>query len=444
MTEHMPPDAMTMPTTIEGERRLPVYLLLDTSEAMTGAPIEAVLRGIEQFRLEVQGDTFALETIRIGIITFGGRAEFATSGLVPISQLAVPPLTAGGQNLLGEALQLVVRSLDNDVRSPTRGGLKGDWRPLVVVMLGSEPVDDWREPREQILKRERKRICKLVTFGCGPCINQQNLRDIAIGETISMDNDDASLMALLEWTSTLVLQEESPDGTQEEDRALLTATPSIIDLGCLLPGTGPCTKVRIEGGPARATTDSQRIVVTPSEIGEEPTEIEVTITDGSDGELIWDTLHIRGDSGELDVPVICMWDEALSRSFKQSSRRATRRKVAQPAEPEEQMGATDVYPDEDMDKTEPAELVLPTEPLAGDQIERTYTGRSCPHCRKNLRYDSDSRAWLTCSKCTGARRLISVPERVVSETRMGIKNDGKKILRDLWEVITGRQDWNLR
>ena len=437
MSDIVLPDPMTIPIG-DGERRQPVYFLLDTSEGAIGAPLETMRRGVEQFLLEIQGDTFALETVWVGIITFGGRAEYVTSGLVPFRQLVMPSLTAGGQNVLCEALRLLSQSLDRDIRLPTRGGAKGDWRPLVLIFLASTPVGAWRASWEEIIKRKRPKIRRVAAVGCAPNVD---LEDIAIGVPFSLGSQGASFKAWFEWDTAL---EEPSTEIHEQVIASITAEPSIIDLGCLLPGTGPCTKVRIEGGPARATTDSQRIVVTPSEIGEEPTEIEVTITDGSDGELIWGTLHIRGDSGELDVPVICMWDEALSRSFKQSSRRATRRKVAQPAEPEEQMGATDVYPDEDMDKTEPAELVLPTEPLAGDQIERTYTGRSCPHCRKNLRYDSDSRAWLTCSKCTGARRLISVPERVVSETRMGIKNDGKKILRDLWEVITGRQDWNLR
>jgi len=37
----------------EGIRRLPVYLLLDCSGSMQGAPIEAVRRGVELFVQEV-------------------------------------------------------------------------------------------------------------------------------------------------------------------------------------------------------------------------------------------------------------------------------------------------------------------------------------------------------------------------------------------------------
>jgi uncharacterized protein YegL len=188
----------------EGERRLPVYLLLDTSASMTGAPIEAVRRGVEQFRLDLQGDTFALETVWVGIITFGGRAEFVTKGLVSFGQFEPPPLNAGGQTPLGQALWLLIESLDKDLRRPVKGGPKGDWRPLVFILTDGEPTDDWREPREKILQREKAKICKAVTVGCGPYINPQNLRDIAIGETFNMDNDSASFRAFFQWVSTSV------------------------------------------------------------------------------------------------------------------------------------------------------------------------------------------------------------------------------------------------
>ena len=191
----------------EGERRLPVYLLLDTSGSMTGAPIEAVRRGVEQFRLEVQGDTFALETVWVGIITFGGRAEFITRGLVPFGQFSPPQISAEGQTPLGQALWLLIESLDKDLRRPVKGGPKGDWRPLVFILTDGEPTDDWREPREKMLQREQARVCRVVTVGCGPYINQQNLRDIAIGDTFNMGNDDRSFAQFFVYMTTTVLEE---------------------------------------------------------------------------------------------------------------------------------------------------------------------------------------------------------------------------------------------
>jgi hypothetical protein len=47
--------------TPSGERHLPVYLLLDTSGSMGGAPIQSVREGLEQFQREVAEDPFARE-----------------------------------------------------------------------------------------------------------------------------------------------------------------------------------------------------------------------------------------------------------------------------------------------------------------------------------------------------------------------------------------------
>ena len=213
------PDPMSIQVG-EGERRLPVYLLLDTSASMTGAPIEAVRRGMEQFRLEVQGDTFALETVWVGIITFGGRAEFVTRGLVPFSQFSSPQISAEGQTPLGQAFWLLIESLDKDLRRPVKGGPRGDWRPLVFILTDGEPTDDWREPREKIIQREAARVCKFVTVGCGPYINQQNLRDIAIGHTLNMGNDDSSFAGFFAYVSTIVREESrscsQTGGTMDE------------------------------------------------------------------------------------------------------------------------------------------------------------------------------------------------------------------------------------
>lgn len=189
----------------EGMRRLPVYLLLDTSGSMAGAPIEAVRRGVEQFKSELKQDAFAKETVWVGVITFGGEAEFVTKGLLPVDSFVdsfqPTALSANGQTPLGQALWLLNESLDKDVKSAVKGGEKGDWKPLVFILTDGQPTDDWQEPREEILKRERRKVLNVITVGCGPYINQQNLKDIAIGPAFNMGSDDASFRALFKWVT---------------------------------------------------------------------------------------------------------------------------------------------------------------------------------------------------------------------------------------------------
>lgn len=58
-------------------RRLPVYLLLDTSGSMYGEPIEAVKNGVQTLISTLRSDPYALETAYISIITFNSSAQQA-------------------------------------------------------------------------------------------------------------------------------------------------------------------------------------------------------------------------------------------------------------------------------------------------------------------------------------------------------------------------------
>lgn len=216
MSERVKDDPETTPKTVEmkvavgeGERRLPVYLLLDTSGSMGGAPIQALRLGVEQFKKEVETDGFAKGNVYMGVITFGGEAELVTKGLIPFeefhSKFRADSLAASGQTPLGQALWLLVESLDKDVRSPVKGGEKGDWKPLIFILTDGEPTDDWKEARQAILNRTSKKAIDMITVGCGPWINEQNLKDIAIGPTFKMDNDDASFGRFFQWVTTSVV-----------------------------------------------------------------------------------------------------------------------------------------------------------------------------------------------------------------------------------------------
>ena len=57
-------------------RRLPVYLVLDTSGSMAGDPIEATRMGMKLLITELRNDPMAMETTYLSVITFSSTLNF--------------------------------------------------------------------------------------------------------------------------------------------------------------------------------------------------------------------------------------------------------------------------------------------------------------------------------------------------------------------------------
>jgi uncharacterized protein YegL len=133
-------------------RKLPVYLLLDTSGSMSGEPIEALKNGVQIMISSLRQNPQAIETAYISIITFDSKAQ----QLVPLTDLAsfqMVDIAASGTTALGEALKLVSSCIDREVAKTTLD-VKGDWKPLVFIMTDGIPTDDWQQGLAEFKKRK--------------------------------------------------------------------------------------------------------------------------------------------------------------------------------------------------------------------------------------------------------------------------------------------------
>lgn len=180
-------------------RKLPVYLVLDTSGSMSGEPIEAVKNGVQILISALRQDPYALETAFLSVITFDGQAQ----QLVPLSELATfnpPNLQVGTTTSLGAGLKLLAERVDAEV-TKTTADTKGDWKPMVFLMTDGLPTDDWQAGLAEFKKRK---FGIVVACAAGTGADTTVLKQIT-ENVVALDTaDTASLRAFFKWVSASI------------------------------------------------------------------------------------------------------------------------------------------------------------------------------------------------------------------------------------------------
>lgn len=180
-------------------RRLPIYLVLDTSASMTGEPISAVQNGLDLLVSTLRQDPYALETAFLSVITFDSEARQIVP-LTEITEFQTPSIQANGLTALGDALKTVADRIRTEVQK-TSTGVKGDWKPLVFLMTDGMPTDEWE------LGLAEFRTAKpglTVCCAAGPNADPNVLSQIS--ETlVTLDAaDGATIGAFFKWVSASI------------------------------------------------------------------------------------------------------------------------------------------------------------------------------------------------------------------------------------------------
>ena len=192
-------------------RRLPVYLLLDTSGSMTGEPIEAVKNGVQTMIHSLRQNPQAIETAYISIITFDSDAK----QIIPLTDLAsfqMVDIKASGVTSLGSAVELWADKLETEVTKTTLEK-KGDWKPMTFIMTDGVPTDDWQRGLAKL-----NSINKGLIVGCaaGSGADDSVLKQIT-DSVVRLDNADSeSISKFFQWVTASI----STSSTKVEDSGI--------------------------------------------------------------------------------------------------------------------------------------------------------------------------------------------------------------------------------
>ncbi|WP_332848768.1 vWA domain-containing protein [Massilia sp. S19_KUP03_FR1] len=202
-------------------RKLPVYLLLDTSGSMHGEPIEAVRNGIQTLVSALRQDPHALESAYLSVITF---AETAAQ-VVPLTELAqfqMPALNASGTTSMGAALLLLAERVQQEV-AKTTVDQKGDWKPIVFMMTDGASTDDLSAGIAAI---KAAKIGALIACAAGPAADTTELQRIT-DSVVKLDTTDSNtIRAFFKWVSaSIATTSQKVDLNKKEAAGLLDLPP---------------------------------------------------------------------------------------------------------------------------------------------------------------------------------------------------------------------------
>jgi len=184
-------------------RRLPVYILIQTSGAMRGDPIEAIKVGLETMVATLRQDPFALESVHLSVITFNRFPEQILP-LTELENMQIPTITqpAAAGTHLGEALIFVCEKIENEVTLSTLDR-KGDWMPLLFIMCNGK-VADTQLFKEAVAKIEQRKFGSIVVCLVGKKPYTENVKQFT-DKIVNLDTTDgATFRQFFKWVSASV------------------------------------------------------------------------------------------------------------------------------------------------------------------------------------------------------------------------------------------------
>ena len=192
------------------QRRLPLYLLLDTLLSMRqNQAIDGLRQGMEAMVESLRAIPEARNGVHIKVIEFSDHVN--ATALTPLLDFTPPSLEANGSaTYLGMAL----RRLDEDARFghdliENSSEHKGDFAPIVLLLTDGQPNDPdgrFEAAAATIKERVRRKEMNVVAVALGADASPAALAQITDTILPMRENTLAQMESLFQWVTASVAQ----------------------------------------------------------------------------------------------------------------------------------------------------------------------------------------------------------------------------------------------
>lgn len=210
-------------------RRLPVYLLIDSSGSMAGEPIHSVNVGLRAMISALRQDPFALESVSIAITTFDVQAKDILP-LTPVAEAQISDiqLPRSGATHLGAGLEHIIDAVRHDVVQSTEIE-KGDFRPMLFIMTDGSPSDTLAY-EEAIPVIRTLNFAEVIACAAGPKAKTEALKKIT-DNVVKLDNMDSTAFSkFFKWVSDSIAAGSTSSGIEGDLSDNLPPPPAEITL----------------------------------------------------------------------------------------------------------------------------------------------------------------------------------------------------------------------
>jgi uncharacterized protein YegL len=154
----------------DGAQQLLLTLVLDSSKSMAGAPIDSLNEGLQQLVGHLRRDRSLRAIANVALITFGHNGVIAWRGsepappgvspFVPVYELTMPRLPAGGVTPMVEAVQHAIYWVNKEKSALRERGIQY-YQPLIWLISDGLPTDgrgqlseDWKHLARTLRQNE--------------------------------------------------------------------------------------------------------------------------------------------------------------------------------------------------------------------------------------------------------------------------------------------------